>query len=423
VAVFLSSRPVDFVRVPGDLNLVVSYTPNVNPNWVNLQRELKKLNIVVDFFVNIPSSNVIDTVAINEFVKGLHGNLVVVDHSVFFRLSEIARDFFTTCPASAEFLFPLNFACPQSRKGQWFGRKTVMFNSSQAPLIPIEMLKIGPQVVPFQCWVRWRSAAGSSMIRVFSQMVVCHDYLVRVFDSCDQKIFLKVIVTKLLNEFSSSGKDVRALSSHAIWLLTPLFRGYRKYAYEQPCGNHQFVFPEALGVLPAATLGALKSCAFAYGTMQAERFYWMDKLANMSPRDVLRACYPVMMDITDFVSNQGPARLLALTKQSLWSYQLVLLDDALSTWIWIGKSLKSALCMDLFNEEEAFLVEVVEINETAASQRLFSLVKSPIKLCVEDGMGHHSFLCRLVLDPGSSLPCESAFIGQLQRSILARLNE
>jgi hypothetical protein len=155
--------------------------------------------------------------------------------------------------------------------------------------------------------------------------------------------------------------------------------------------------------------------------MQSERLYWMDKLATMSPRDVLRACYPVMMDVTDFVANQGPIRLLALTKQSLWSHQLVLLDDALSTWIWIGKSLKSAMCIELFNEEEAFLVEMIEKNETAASQRLFSLVKSPIKLCVEDGIGHHSFLCRLVLDRGSSLPCESAFLGQLQKSILTKL--
>jgi hypothetical protein len=423
VVVFLSSRPVDFVRVPGDLNLAVRSTPNFNPDWVDLQRKLRKLNIIVDFFVNIPSSNVIDTTAISEFVKGLYGNLVVVDNSVFFRLSEIAGEFLATCPVSAQFLFPLNFACPHSERGQWFGRKTIMFNSSQAPLIPIEMLKIGPQAVPFQCWVKWQSAAGSSIIRVFSRMIACYDCLVRVFDSCDQKILLKVIVTKLLNEFASSGKGVGALSSHAIRLLTPFFRAYRKYAYEQQCRPDQFVFPKALGVLPAATLGALKSCAFAYGTMQAERFYWMDKLANMSPRDVFRACCPVMMDITDFVSDQGPARLLALTKQSLWSHQLVLLDDVLSTWIWIGKSLKSMLCIDLFNEEEAFLVEMIEKNETAASQRLFSLVKSPIKLCVEDGIGHHSFLCRLILDAGSSLPCERAFIGQLQMSILDRLGK
>jgi hypothetical protein len=405
IVVFLSSCPSDFKPLNITDSSPITSSPNFGANWQQLQKTLMASHISVDILVNLPSLNAIDTVALSNFVEPLQGQLKVIDRSLYFKLADVLTTFWDSFPVSVELRLPLHFSGHRLKSSKFCQSKFMNLNSTSSAIVRIEFASFGPQTIPFQAIVRYRSLSGRSMIRVFSKRLLCSDNLIDVFSHSNESVLMKLIASATVEQFFSYPKG---LTDFVINFLGPLFRGRNLTVGDSspPLSN-----------LPKYCLGLTKSFAFAFGALQAERVSYIRHLWYGTPSDILLSCYPQLWDVTDYLGDKGDPRLCPLKKVYLLAFKIFVLNDGVSTWIWVGKNLNADLSRTLFEDDEPSMVEDVEPNETDASRRLFRFVSGTVKLCIQDGTGHYAFLSRLVEDQTGVLPHTEAFMTILRRSI------
>jgi hypothetical protein len=100
--------------------------------------------------------------------------------------------------------------------------------------------------------------------------------------------------------------------------------------------------------------------------------------------------------------------------------EVFFLDDGFSNWIWVGSDVSEDIVAGLFSSTSTGTVDDVNSLETELLRRLFSMVTHPLRICVQGGIGHNSFLARMVEDQSIGLPSIEGMICEIQRLIVRR---
>jgi hypothetical protein len=415
IIVFLSSMPITFRPSNGDLTVCTPTTPNFNADWKQLQSRLLKSRIWVDFLVNLPGVNSIDTTALSLFVDPLCGNISVIDSCLFFRLKLILRDFLETRPASFTLLFPKNFRIRGASMTKFFGKYTGRLNSRESLSFDLEMKDYGPIEVPFQLIVSYRKMSGECMTRVFSRMIPCSDDLLLVYRRCSTLVILKSLVNRSIARFEKPERDVAVLYKDILSVIAPFFKRFRTFEL-----NRSVRCPSSLSGLPLLCLGCLKSTVFGLGVFGHERCYFLHEMKRMNLFDLEVACSPLFWDITDYLMGQEKApKRVRLKASVLCDTSIFLLDDGFTNWIWIGDNIDKQLCHDLLGCDEPQLFDNLEWRISDASRLLYVLVKRPVRVCLQNKMGHWAFVARLIEDRSSKLPSIDRMMDELEKTMMS----
>ena len=153
----------------------------------------------------------------------------------------------------------------------------------------------------------------------------------------------------------------------------------------------------------------------------------MEQLEYADLEKLKLICSPLILYVTDYLLNEVENINIAskeikyytiLTKLYLDSKKIFILYDGFSTYIWVGTQIPKILIFNLFGVEEFYQIVDIQPFNTEASIRLYNLVRNSIVLCIEDGIGHQSFLNKLIHDNSMGLPSYNEFLAMLQRSLI-----
>ncbi|OHS96563.1 hypothetical protein TRFO_37271 [Tritrichomonas foetus] len=477
VVLILASKPLEFFHNETKLELLRPNSINFNPDWSSLQKRYMDLYARVDILVNLPSSGLIDLVALHKFCSPMKSRFLVMNNTQFQlnsqsndnnnnnrynqtnlnnqnninnqtnlnnimdektsysndiennendpqngKIGELLKDLLNSFVAFVKIIFPRNLKSDGMVK---FNSKAnnVYFsmNSSWCKTIMFEMTEIGEKIFPFQVIITYRKFNGETVTRVFSKFITSTDDMRGIFNNLNQKALLKHIVIKFFTEFYKQ-KDIKDkdLVKIALENLSPMFRGYRNHVSLKKMNTNELVLPDQISLLPLYCLGAIKSSPFSYGILSNERIFLLEQMEKANLDYLWQICYPTLTDLTVYLMENGELNNYPLQKIMLDSTRIYMLYDGFSTWIWVGKKISQHLLQTLFKCNEFYEISEMNFqqNETEESIKLFSLVKKSVKLCLDNGIGHQSFLNRLIEDQTMGLPAYTQFLGKLQSFIL-----
>lgn len=436
IILFLSTPPVGFHPIQTQLDLCQLSSINFNPDWASLQKKYLSLYSRVDFLIHLPTIASTDLVALKKFCEPMHSRFMVMDSTQLPQISEFIRDIIESYVIFVKVLFLNSLKSDGMSSNQVsFTKKrkvinsiTFSMNSKWCKIIDFEMISMGPKKLPFQMIVNYRKLNGEAMTRVCSAIVNLSDDMNLVIKNLDQTVILKYVINQLLYSFKNKKEtDIKKLINIAIQRISPIFRGYRNHVLIHKPDINEISIPDSLSKLPAYCLGALKSSAFAYGVISSNRIFYMDQLEYADLESLKLICSPIMLDVTDYLLNDFKDRNSAyqdikyysyLTKLYLDPRRIFILYDGFSSWIWIGTQIPQTLIFNLFGVEEFYQIVEVQPFNNEASIRLYGLIRRQIILCIENGIGHQSFLNKLIHDNSMGLPAYDEFLAMLQKSII-----
>ena len=241
----------------------------------------------------------------------------------------------------------------------------------------------------------------------------------KVFTFCDSNCLVKYISNSLISLFII-GHDLDEFLELALALLKPMFESYRIHVSRSPNRLSSLVMPKSLQFVPLYTLGLLKSTVFSQCILYDERAGQMSRLNTMSPEEVVLFAYPTLSDVTAFVWHGGEITPLKLTDTELREKKLLLLDNGMCTWLWIGENLDKGLCQVAFAKPSQVLVDEVVQNESDQSRRLFSLVKGNFRHILQGTSSALVFRSRMVEDSQKDYPSSIGFIAELHKITLPK---
>ena len=258
---------------------------------------------------------------------------------------------------------------------------------------------------------------GSHSTIVTTKTIRATNDLNEVFKYCDCNCLVKYISSSLISLFIR-GHDLDEMKGLALALLKPMFETYRIYVSRSPNRYSSLVMPKSLQYVPLYTLGVLKSTIFTQCIAYDERAGQLSRMNTMTPEEVTLFAYPTLSDVTAFVWHGGEIVPLKLTDSELREKKLLLLDNGISSWLWIGENLDKSLCQVAFAKPSQVLVDKVIRNETEQSQRLFTLVKGNFRHILQGTSSEFVFRTRMVEDAQKNYPSSVGFITELHKITL-----
>lgn len=436
VVLFLSSPPAGFYPIQTQLDLCQLSSINFNPDWISLQKKYLSSYSRVDFLINMPTIASTDLIALKKFCDPMHSQFIVMDPSQMKQISELIKEVLDSFVIFVKILFldslksngMVSNHISLTKKRKVINSLTFSMNSRWSKIIDFEMISLGPKKLPFQVIINYRKLSGEATTRVYSTIVQLSDDMSLVINNLNQTVIAKHVINQLLYAFKNKKEtDIKNLIQLAIQQISPVLRGYRNYVSTHKSGINEISIPNSLLNLPLYCLGALKSSAFSYGTISSSRAFYMEQLEFADLEFLKLICSPVMIDVTDYLLNDIENRATAynrikcfsrLTKLNLDSSKIFILYDGFSTWIWIGTRIPQALIFNIFGVEEFYQIVDIQPLDSEASVRLFGLVRKNINLCIENGIGHQSFLNKLIHDRSMGLPAYDEFLVMVQKSII-----
>ena len=414
VILILGSPPQGFVRVEPSLELLEPFSGNMTQDLADIVKSFKYKGISLDILANTPTSNSMDMIALTNLVSPLSGQIFMTDETAQSKLSEILSMLFLCRPVSVFLRLPKNFESPNCVKERFCNSLLLSMNSSNSEYIPLFMKEIGDIEAPIQCVVKYTGIDQLLHIQVISFRIPCSDDLALVFSSANSGAFLKAISRQLIDRWRMKHEDIKQLVIYSYTLFSPFLKGYNTYILHSP----DLVIPPSLVNLPATVLGCLKSLVFGYGSFMSERYYFMHRMYHMPINELRIACYPPLYDVSGYVSRVSNVVVpVSPTKQSLRIDGIFLLDDGFYNWIWVGRGVNESLCGEIFESDDFDTLVEFHPNESAASKAFWELIHRPVKLCVHNSVGHHSFTLRLVEDSIPGLPSLSKYVAGIAKTI------
>ena len=426
VILLLSSPPVGFHYSPSFLELRKTESVNFNPYWKALQEKYIEFYSHIDFLINQPSSSAIDTQALYSFSSPMHSRFCVTYLNQVNEITEILRDILESYVVFVRILFPSSLKVKGSISTNHSYNKfyskirncNFLMNSKWCKIVDFDIEALNEDEIPFQVIISYRNLFGIPYIRVFNGMVQSTESEWKIIENLNQRVFLKKIVDRLIYEYKTK-KDIDAkyLLNIIIQIISPVLSKYRILSH-----NNQnfkiFVSPDSISNIPIYCLGALKSSAFIYGTLSSERVALIEQMEHASLDSLIQMCFPQLLNVTEYLVNDGEEHPCLLKRNSLNSSNIYILYDLFSTWIWVGSNISQALLISLFNCSEFYQIEELKPLNTDISIKLYSLIKRGVKLCLESGIGHQSFLNKMVEDPSMDIPGYIRFLMDIQNNIL-----
>lgn len=437
VILFLSTPPAGFHPIQTQLDLCQLSSINFNPDWISLQKKYLSLYSRVDFLINLPTIASIDLIALKKFCDPMHSRFIVMDPTQMNQISNLINDVLDSFVIFVKVLFlnslksegmTSNHVWTPKKKKRVINSISFSMNSKWCKIIDFEMISFGPKKLPFQIIVNYRKLSGEAATRVYSTIVQLSDDMSLVIKNLNQNVIAKYVINQLLYAFRKKNEtDIKNLTNLAISKISPIFRGYRNNVSLHKSGINEITIPDSLSNLPLSCLGVIKSSAFSYGSISTSRIFYLDQLENSDLESQKLICTPLMLDVTDYLLNDAENRVTAykriqyftiLTKLNLNSTKIFILYDGFSTLIWVGSQIPQTFIYNLFGVEEFYQIVDIQPLETEASIRLFSLVRKSVNLCIENGIGHQSFMNKLIHDRSMGLPAYDEFLVMLQKSII-----
>jgi protein transport protein SEC24 len=207
-------------------------------------------------------------------------------------------------------------------------------------------------------------------------------------------------------------------------MITAL-RTYLQTAGGRPggAGANQLVLPETLKLLPLYTLGLQKSPPLSAtpGLRTDARAHAMMQLSLMSVTEGMRYIHPRLFNITDLVFDSTGSLgddgrvvlppLVSLSAQQLSDQGALLLDDAVTLRLWLGRSVNPAFVQKVLGFESLQGVDpsqvVVELQDNDVSRRFAAVVGAirgrsgihqQIHIVLQQSPQEAAFLDRLIED-------------------------
>ena len=414
VVLVLGSPPKGFTRVEPLLELTEMFSGNFTPEITAILNSFKEGSITVDMLVNIPTSNSIDLITLTDLVAPLRGRIFVTDETIQSKIGNFLAEMFACFPVSVHVKLPTNLEGPRFTRGRFCNTLDFEMNSSNSEYLSIQMKTIGEMTAPCQCVFQFIGHDQLLHVRVVSFDIPCSDDLASVFTCANAGAFLKAITNQLIDRWRAKHEDVKELLLYSYTLLVPFLKGYNMYIANSP----EPVMPPALADLPRWVLGCLKSSVFSYGTFMSERYYYMHRMYHMPVSDLATVCYPVMYDVSAYLLGSSDAiTQCSLSKTWMHPERILLLDDGFHLWVWVGRGVSETLCYDLFGTDDFDTLVDFHPNDTPVSQTVWHLINRPVKLCVHNSVGHHTFTLRLVEDSIPGIPGPGKYLQGLAHII------
>jgi hypothetical protein len=95
------------------------------------------------------------------------------------------------------------------------------------------------------------------------------------------------------------------------------------------------------------------------------------------------------------------------------------LDDGFTNWVWIGDNIDTGLCNDLLGCDVPYLLDNLEWKNSDASRLLYGIVRRPVRVCLQNKVGHWAFLARLTEDRSGALPSINKMMEDLERTMMS----
>lgn len=437
VILFLSTPPAGFHPIQTQLDLCQLSSINFNPDWISLQKKYLSLYSRVDFLINLPTIASTDLIALKKFCDPMHSYFMVMDPTQLNKISSLMKNIFDSFVVFVKILFinslksngmTSNHMISFSKKRNAINSVTFSMNSRWCKIIDFDMVSFGPKKLPFQVIVNYRKLSGETATRVYSTIVQLSDDMSLVIRNLNQAVIAKYVVNQLIYAFKNKKEtDIKNLINLAIQKISPVFRGYRNNVSLHRSGINEISIPDSLSNLPLSCLGVLKSSAFSYGTISISRAFYIEQLEYANLENLKLMCTPLMLDVTDYLLNDAESRAVAynriiyftiLTKLNIDSNKIFILYDGFSTWIWIGSQIPQTLIFNLFGVEEFYQIVDIQPLDNEASIRFYGLFRENVNLCIENGIGHQSFMNKLIHDRSMGLPAYDEFLAMLQKSII-----
>ena len=283
------------------------------------------------------------------------------------------------------------------------------------PLVVNEKSTTGNVIV--QAYVQKMEVSGENTTYIITRGIQATNDLAEIFRSADYEALLKFVTASLCGLFTI-GHNIHELEGLALALLKPMLESYRIHVSRSPNRLSTMVLPSSLRFLPLMTLGILKSTVFTQSIIYDERAGQFARMNEMSPSELVQFAYPTLLDITAYVWHGGETTPLHLNDSELKEKKLIILDNGISTWLWIGENLDKELCMQTFNKCSQVLVESVDPQETEQSKRLFEYVKGNFRHVLMGSSSDCIFRSRMVEDNNNKLPSAVGFLSELHKVTL-----
>jgi len=215
---------------------------------------------------------------------------------------------------------------------------------------------------------------GERRIRVHTLSVPVTSVLGNLFRYADLDTIMNLAARQSV--VTALQQPLEKVRTNATASCVDILYSYRKYC----CSNNQsssgqLILPEALKLLPLYTLALLKSVAFRSGTdvRVDERAYLMQEISQMNAAFSTQFVYPRLFALHSIPPGCGVpigpnAEIIMpppipLTSERLEAEGAFILDDGLSMFLWLGRSISPMWLSDVFGVPPGTSLEEIDCSQ------------------------------------------------------------